>query len=369
MTQSISSASRQVAILNHNHLISSLHKELTSASILTCPICCEDKSSLEFTSCKQGHLVCRQCALSFIKTRLHMGTSSFTCIGHSSCSHPYSWEYLRLFLDPSQVQRAEHPPSQVKQNMTPSHDEDNTAQGKHRCPMCGLMSANKDDEHHTLTCTNKLCLSVTCQYCKKSAHLGECHNIAELMKKDYQDYVNEKMSEAVIRRCPGCHMPAIRDSGCNHITCSRCNAQACYVCLQLFTTKDGKTSCGCSHGAPKHETNDGLLRKNARLQATEEWKKNHPKYAHLIPQTPLPSSLHTIYIRTLTGKNLVMEEIDGETTVYGLKQMIQDREGIPPDLQRLIFRGKLMDDERTLADYEVQNEATIHLILRCGPGG
>ena len=144
--------------------------------------------------------------------------------------------------------------------------------------------------------------------------------------------------------------------------------------IPSLSTWDGKKVGVRGQYVPKDVTTLYSAYKEAKgkalaLQATEEWKKNHPKYAHLIPQTPLPSSLHTIYIRTLTGKNLVMEEIDGETTVYGLKQMIQDREGIPPDLQRLIFRGKLMDDERTLADYEVQNEATIHLILRCGPGG
>lgn len=70
-----------------------------------------------------------------------------------------------------------------------------------------------------------------------------------------------------------------------------------------------------------------------------------------------------IFFKTLTGKTLTLD-LDPNDSIESVKTKIHDKEGVPPDQQRLVFGGKQLEDGHVLSDYDVKEESTVHLILR-----
>ena len=109
----------------------------------------------------------------------------------------------------------------------------------------------------------------------------------------------------------------------------------------------------------------GLLYKNKYISLSDllvSFEIKNGDIIELIDRKTFP-----IHIKTLTGKTVDINVAPFDNIEY-IKSLYQDKEGVPPDQQRLIYNGVMLKDNKTIFDYKIEKESTLHLVLKLRGG-
>lgn len=199
-----------------------LKEEAINNGLLQTCACCYDEELIpeECYFCKNSCIFCKDCIKKGVETAIGDGKLDFPCL--ADCGSEYSIPTLQMVLESVVFSRM----AQRKQM-----DEVKRANidGLETCPFCEFATIPPPDSK-IFTCLNSECMKESCRECRHVSHIPlRCSEIEYDEDVKMRTYIENKMTEALLRTCRKCNKVFIKASGCNKMTCS-CGATMCYVC-------------------------------------------------------------------------------------------------------------------------------------------
>ncbi|CAF0753774.1 unnamed protein product [Didymodactylos carnosus] len=245
---------------------------------IECEVCMgEDLLVDDMVECSaaSGHLACRVCVRTYVETGFKEGKCRFPCV-RDGCHGEYSMRLLTELLPPKDIER-----------LSKRSQEENIRQasidGLETCPYCpyAVIVDNQDDK--VFRCLNPDCMRETCRLCKELNHIPlRCDEVEKGIELEMRKFIEEHVTEAMIRKCPRCTTKFYKTDGCNKITCSSCGLYICYMCRQQINGYDHFTNndrCTLSNTSEKIHYDEMV---GAYSNAKAEYLRLHPDAREMV---------------------------------------------------------------------------------------
>ncbi|CAL7935834.1 unnamed protein product [Xylocopa violacea] len=227
--------------------------------------CCYNNECMpsKCSTCDDGHIFCNSCIVKGTLVKLAQGDTRASCF--LDCDGEFSLRTLQKVLTPTQFSAFMHKKQEAEVKAA-------GLEGLVSCPFCHFASV-PPSEDKVFKCLNPECMKETCRLCKELNHVPlKCY---EEKSDNARRFVEEKMTEALVRKCYNCDRPYIKVDGCNKITCT-CGAIMCYLCDKKITGYDHFKSQGstCSLWSNNDLINTATVHAVAKQVAKHIKEKN-----------------------------------------------------------------------------------------------
>ncbi|XP_015119498.1 uncharacterized protein LOC107042812 [Diachasma alloeum] len=251
--------------------------------------CCFDNECMpsKCSTCDQGHIFCNSCIVKGTDTRLGEGDTHVPCF--QDCGSEFSLATLQEILKPTKF-------SILVKKRQAAEVAAAGLEGLVSCPFCHFASIPPEGDK-VFKCLNPECMKESCIQCKEPNHVPlRCDEVGKADKA--RKYIEEKMTEALARRCYNCKKAYFKEEGCNKIECP-CGAIMCYLCdkkIKDYSHFRGQGSDDMAR-CPLYSDNAVLNAETVRRVADEAKKellRQDPSLNietdHLLPTVPPPSA-------------------------------------------------------------------------------
>lgn len=262
--------------------------------LLTCECCFDDEVMEKDTfTCLYGHKFCKTCIIRSVEISFGENKLQFTCL--TNCKAEFSLATLQTILKPNMFSKIA---------LRKQIDEVKSAgiEDLESCPFCDFATIPTPGDK-IFKCLNDECLKESCRQCKELSHIPyRCDEIEKNDEVKARTYIEDKMTEALLRKCWKCGMKFIKEDGCNKMTC-RCGALMCYVCgkpvdgYNHFNGQGGTNYELCPLYSDTEKLHLDAVRKTGE-EAKEEIKQKNPSVQlkhDPLTGLPKPKQKDTVY--------------------------------------------------------------------------
>nr|XP_003702178.1 PREDICTED: uncharacterized protein LOC100878368 [Megachile rotundata] len=230
--------------------------------------CCYDNECMpsKCSTCDDGHIFCNSCILRGTESQLGLGNTRISCF--LNCDGEFTVPTLQKIL----------PPTQFSIFIRKRQEQEVMAAkvvGLVSCPFCHFASI-PPPEDKVFKCLNPECMKESCRLCKELNHVPlRCY---EERSEKARLVLEEKMTEALVRKCYKCSKPYFKADGCNKIIC-QCGAMMCYICDTAIDSYAHFSSNGCPTYSDNYSINAETVR--AVAEKTVEFLKKKDPHADI----------------------------------------------------------------------------------------